>query len=128
MPMLSSMAQHLSHLLAANLLQSNPSPPHLRSTYICIKVLQHFIFLAATHTCVCARAGVGGVLRAQGWRRQPSHSAQLAALSSLSVHLSLCSLLPPSSCSPSRPISQPSHTQLALLHCSGLPSKTQLSS
>lgn len=81
-----------------------------------------------THTRVCVCGGVRGVLQAQGWQRQPSHSAQLAALSSLSVHLSLCSLLPPSSCSPSRPISQPSRTQLAFLHCSGLPSKTQLSS
>lgn len=45
-----------------------------------------------------------------------SHSAQLAALSSLSVHLSLCSLLPPSSCSPSRPINQLSRAQLALQH------------
>lgn len=57
-----------------------------------------------------------------------SHSAQLSTLSSLSVHLSLCSLLPPSSCSPSRPISQSSRAQLALQHCSGLPSKTQFSS
>lgn len=126
-PMLSSMAQHLSHLLAPNLLCPDPSPrlSYIYTMYIKV-LLYHFIFLAHTHTntarpvcvyvymrvrmcvCVCGWGRSGGVRQAQGPWSLPSHSVRLAALSTLSVHLSLCSALPLSSCSPSRPISQPS--------------------
>lgn len=112
-PRLSSMAQHLSHLLAPNLPCSAPPRPvpssrlsYIHTMYIKV-LLQHFIFLPHTHACVCLCVW-RALLQAHGPWSQPSHSVRLAALSTLSVHLSLCSALPPSSCSPSRPISQPS--------------------
>lgn len=59
---------------------------------------------SSVSVCVC----VCGFSVPRGPQSQPSHSVQLTALSTLSVHLSLCSPLPLSSCSRSRPISQPS--------------------
>ncbi len=115
-PMLSSMAQHLSHLLAPNLLCSNPSSClslflYLTSTVYIFKSFSisfsHWHTHTHKHSLPCVSVCVW-VLQAQGPQSQPSHSVQLTALSTLSVHLSLCSPLPLSSCSPSRPISQPS--------------------
>lgn len=119
MPMLSSMAQHLFHLLAPNLLLSDPppsswlfSPSYSLWTYI---FMPFSLCFTHTHTIKVCLVQVCG-LPARGPWSLPSHSPLPAALSALSVHLSLCSPLPLSSCSPSRPISQPSaHSSIAAL-------------
>lgn len=104
-----------------------PLPSPILDLHIYVLKFSNISSFWQPHIRVCVGGAFGVFSRPRGGGGN-SHSAQLAALSSLSVHLSLCLLLPPSSCSPSRPISQPSRAQLALQHCSGLPSKTQLSS
>lgn len=65
-----------------------------------LSALSHL--LTQTQALMCESVWHLGAL---GLGRRHSHSMLLTALSTLSVHLSLCSPLPPHSCSPSRPIS-----------------------